>query len=538
GKFGVGFYSVFMVAKEVKIRTKSYQKDQPSIEWVSDGIQKYKIRQIDPCPRGTEITIFFRDDVKDFTNDWKIKEIIKKYSEFVGFPIQMLKEKEKEKSSSDDKKDEEQTAEKVEEPQEKEYVWETINSQTALWKRSTSEITDEQYKEFYKHTLGDYEDPFHYMHFSIEGATQFKALIYFPKKRNRNLFIAEPDWGIKIFSKNILIQEKNRDVLPEYFRFIKGVIDSEDLPLNVSRETIQATKVLARIKKALTSKIISELEKLAKDETAKYKEFWNEFGIFIKEGITSDFTNKEKLMPLLRFYSSKNEDELISLDDYLSRKKDDQKDIYYLVAESLELAKASPHLDYYLNNNYEVLFMTEPVDSFLMMNARDYKGNNFYNVDQASDESKEKGEKKEEKPEEETVSLKDLITRFKTVLGDKIADVKISDRLVNAPCRLVVSGFSSDMERVFQYMSQVQEGDKKGFSASKRILEINKNHQIIQNLESLVLADEKNTIIDLTINQLFHNASLQEGILDKPVEMIPDIVKIIEIATTLSTNNK
>ncbi|MHA1984112.1 MAG: molecular chaperone HtpG [Candidatus Hodarchaeales archaeon] len=530
GKFGVGFYSVFMVAKEVKIVTKSYIKNEPAIEWISDGVESYKIRTIKDIPRGTEITVSFRDDVKDFSDDFKIKEVVKKYSEFVTFPIKMLEEKVIKKEGEDEKE-----AEKDEE-KEKEFVWEPINKQQALWKRSSSEIEDTQYKEFFKHISGEFEDPFHQLHFSVEGATQFRALIYIPKKRNRNLFTAEPDWGMKIYSRNVLIQDKNRDVLPEYFRFIKGIIESEDFPLNVSRETIQATKVMNRVKKALSSKIISELERLAKDDEDKYNEFWNEFGIFIKEGITSDFQNKDKLLPLIRTYSSKSEDKVISLKTYMDRMKEGQNEIYYLVGENVQLAKSSPHLDYYNSNDFEVIFMVEPVDSFLMMNLREFKDKKFHNIDQAVDESKAEDKDKDKTDEEDPVSLKDLITRFKTVLGDKVGDIKSSERLVNAPCRLVATS-SSDMERVFQYMSQTQDNGQNQFPMSKRILEINKNHNIIQNLESLVLTDEKNEIIDLLINQLFSNSALQEGIMEKPVEMVPNIVELMELASKLASGN-
>ncbi|OLS27877.1 MAG: Chaperone protein HtpG [Candidatus Heimdallarchaeota archaeon LC_3] len=531
GKFGVGFYSVFMVAKEVRIKTKSYIKDEPAIEWISNGVESYKLKTIDSQQRGTEITIYFKDEVKEFSDEYKIKEIIKKYSDFVTFPIQMLKEKEVKKEEKEGKEAEK----KSEIPVEKEYIWDAINRQQALWKRSSSDINEEQYKEFFKHISGEFEDPFHYLHFSVEGATQFRALIYFPKKRNRNLFTAEPDWGVKVYSRNVLIQDKNRDVLPEYFRFIKGVIESEDIPLNVSRETIQATKVLNRVKKALTSKIVGELERLAKDDEGKYKDFWNEFGIFLKEGISSDPQNKDKLLPLLRFYSSKSEEEFISLKKYMDGMKEKEENIYYLVSDSVKTAKTSPHLDYFITNDLEVIFMTEPVDSFLMMNLRDYKDKKFHNIDQAVEEPKKADKDKKDVQDEVPVSLQDLITRFKTVLGDKIADVKTSTRLVNAPCRLVTSGASSDMERVFQYMSQANEQNP--MPMSKRILEINKNHEIIQNLESLVLTDDKNEIIDLLINQLFANSALQEGIMEKPVEMISDITKLMEMASKLASGN-
>ncbi len=503
GTFGVGFYSVFMVASEVRIRSRSYRLDTKGVEWISEGKSgEYTISPYDKPIRGTEVVLSLQEDASEFLNEYRIKNIVKKYSDFVPFPIKL--------------KDE------------------IINQQTPLWRKSKKEITDEDLKKFYNQVLLQYDEPLFNIHFSAEGTVQFHSLLFVPEKQNPSLFNPETDWGLNLYSHSVLIQEYSKDVLPQYFRFAKGIIESSDLPLNISRETVQSTRVLATIKKNITGKILKELDKLASKEKEKYSKFYREYGVFVKEGIATDFENKKALMNLLRFHSTKEEEELISLEAYTSRMKEGQNKIYYLVADDLEIARNSPHLDYYQANDLEVLLFTDPIDNYLPMHLTEFEDKPIFAIDQIMEEEKDEEEKEKEEAdemEEEPSVLPNLIERTKKILGDKIIDVKTSSHLIENPCRLVspADAIASSMERVFRYMDE-------GRAIPKKILEYNENHAITKNLEELISKDSTNEIIDLTIEQLFENALLQEGFLTKPGKMIPRIQTILELAVQNSLN--
>jgi molecular chaperone HtpG len=335
----------------------------------------------------------------------------------------------------------------------------------------------------------------------------------------------EPDWGLKLYSHNVLIQEKSKDLLPVYFRFVKGVVDSEDVPLNVSRETVQLNKVLERIKKSLTSKVINEIKKMASKEPDNYKKFWEEFGIFIKEGVASDQTNKEKLSKLLRFKSTKlADDEYTSLDAYIERMSEDQEKVYYLLADNLTVAKRSPHLEYFSDKGYEVLLLVEPIDGFIMMNLRDYEGKTLESIDQSTPDAKT-DDKKEDKKDEDKDEFDKLLDKFKAVLGEKIEDVRFTDRLKESPIRLVnpKTGLGSEMQRVYKAMDE-------NFEIPKKILEMNKNHPIITGISNIYSNDADSELVVMTIEQLFENALLQEGFHPQPGSMVPRINQIIEAA--------
>ena len=499
GQFGVGFYSVFMVANKVIVRSHSYKADAEPAEWESDGAGSFLVRD---CPskdtRGTDVIVYLKEeDSSDYLSEYKIKNIITKYSDYVPFPIYI---------------------------QGKDEV---ANKQESLWRKDAESITDEEYEKFYQHVSGAYDKPSFRIHYTIDAPIQFKTILFFPEKKNRNLFMPEPEWGLKLYSHNVLIQEKSKDLVPIYFRFIKGVVDSEDVPLNVSRETVQMNKVLERIKKSLTNKIINEISKMATKEPDQYKKFWEEFGVFIKEGVASDYTNKDKVAKLLRFKSSKlADDEYTSLDSYISRMKDGQESIYYLIGDNLDVVKRSPHLEFYKDKEFEVLYLTEAIDGFVMMNMRDFEGKKFESIDQASpDEEKKADDKKEEKKDEDKDEFDRLLDHFKSVLGAKVEGVQFTDRLKESPIRLVnpKTGLGSEMQRVYKVMDE-------NFEIPKKIVEINKDHEIIKGLSRMHKADDKSEMVDLVINQLFENSLLQEGFLKSPGSMVGRINQIIEAA--------
>jgi molecular chaperone HtpG len=535
GQFGVGFYSVFMIADEVIVRSRSFRADDNGIEWKSKGTGTYSIQDYPKEERGTDVIIKLKEeDSSDYLSEWKLKNIITKYSDYVPFPIFLDEDKEEEETKEEDVKEEE-TKEEIKEGEEEETKEEEVkeeerkpvNSQTSLWRKQPNEVSEEEYEKFYQHVASAYDKPFYQVHYSIDAPIQFKTLLFFPEKKNRNLFMPEPEWGLKLYSHNVLIQEKSKDLLPVYLRFIKGVVDSEDIPLNVSRETVQLNKVLERIKKSLTRKVISEISKIAKKKPDEYKKFWEELGIFIKEGIASDITNKDKLNKLLRFHSNKiAKDEYVSLDDYIDRMVEDQPSkIYYLLGDSLEVIQNSPHLDYYNEKGYEVLFLPEAIDGFVMMNLRDYEGKNFESIDQATPEEVKKEGEEEKKDVDEESDLGKLLKSFKDVLGEQVVEVRVSERLRESPVRLVnpAGGFGSEMQRVYRVMDE-------NFEIPKKILEVNKDHSIITGLTSLHTTNSEDELVKATIEQLFENALLVEGLHPEPGKIVPRINMIIDKA--------
>ncbi|MHA1169061.1 MAG: molecular chaperone HtpG, partial [Candidatus Hodarchaeales archaeon] len=477
GQFGVGFYSAFMVSKKVVVRTRSYKPEAEGVEWASEGSGKFTVKPINKASRGTEVILHLKDDASDFLNKWRLRTVINKYSDFVNFPVIIEGENE----------------------------GKPINKMVPIWHMADSEVKEEDYKEFYRSISFDFEEPLKRIKISADAPIQFKALLFIPRVRSQQIYTQQADWGLKIYSKKILVQDKSKDSLPEYMRFVRGVIDSEDLPLNVSREVVQTDRTIKRIRKVLVSKILSELKKMANKEKEDYLIFWNAFGPLIKEGITSIETKEDKLVELLRVRTSKS-DEWIPLSEYVDRMKDDQEEIYYLISSDLETAKSSSHLDYYIAKDLEVIFFTEPIDSFMLMHLREYKGKNLVAIDQEAPEPvKEEGEDESDSGDDEKKDTSDpLIEKFKAVLGDRVLDVKYSSKLVDNPSRLVGS-HGSEFQRVMRYMTD-------DYTAPKKVLEINKDHVIISRLKDLVESDsDTNKKVDMIIKQLFENHLLEDG---------------------------
>ncbi len=533
GQFGVGFYSAFLVSDKVEIKTRSFSPNAKAYHWTSDGETGYDIEETQKDERGTEIILHLKEDDLEYFESHRLKSLVKKYSDFVTFPIRLIEIK-KEEETEEKETDEE----KVEGSEEKEDKGpEILNSQQALWRQDPSTITQEQYLEFYRNTTNKYDEPFVTIHIKTESPIEFYSVLFIPSTKSASFYMPDVEWGLRLYSKKILIQEHNKDLLPEYLRFIVGVVDSEDLPLNVSREVVQNNRVIQTMKKYIQKKVIEELEKLASDDHEKYLKFYREYGVFLKEGVTQNDKNKDKLIRLLRFYSTYDHVDgrtgSVSLDDYITRMKPNQEEIYYLVGNDIELLKRSPHLEYYEKEGFEVLLLAEPIDNFLMINVREYEEKKFFLIDQDETESKtdtgseDEKEDKEDNEEEETGPHADLIKTFKEKLGDKVKDVKISQRLVSSPVRLVTpkGGLGSDFQRAMKYMSANNVGGGFGSDVLEgRILQINPEHPIIKGLEKKLNEDITSTIID----QLYENAVMSEGEVTDLNKVVKNMETIIE----------
>jgi molecular chaperone HtpG len=495
-----------MVADEVRVISRSYQPDAEAVEWVSDGGSDYRLGAAEKEERGTTIEVKLKEDAGDFASTWRLEQIIRKHSEYVAFPI---------------------------------YVGdkdEPVNRQTALWRQSPREVDQEQYEEFYKHLTLDFEKPLLHTHLVTDAPIDLRSILYIPAKRERGMLSLRTDHGLKLYIHNVLIQEYNKDLLPNYFRFVEGVVESEDLPLNISRETVQSSPAARRIQRALIRKLIRELKTLATEEPEQYAAFWEEFGPFIKEGVATapapvpeaDPKAKDDLVPLLRFHSSKGGDGLVSLADYAERMADDQTAIYYVLGEELSSVARSPHLDYFKAHDIEVLYMVDPIDSFVTAVLQEFEGKPLKNVDDAGLELPTKdeaeGEKAEGLPE---ADFNRVVGRFVKVLGDRVIEVRESKMLTGSPCRLVSpeDAPAREMSRVYRMLGQEYE-------TPKQILELNRGHPIIANLARLENDTPDADVIDVTIEQLFENQLLLEGLHPNPTDMIPRIQQLMEAATT------
>ncbi len=493
GQFGVGFYSVYMVADEVAVTSRSYRPDAQAVRWTSRGDNTYALEDAEQSERGTEIVVHLKEDAAEYAQDWKIEQIVKKHSDFVSFPIQV--------------KDR------------------AVNQQTALWRQSPREVTDEQYDNFYRQLTLDFEAPLRHIHFVADVPVDVHAVLFIPAKRERGMFSLRKDDGLKLYSRKILIQEYFKDLLPAYFRFVQGVVDSEDLPLNVSRESIQNNRAMAKLKSTLTHKLIGELEELGEKDAAKYAQFWQEFGLFVKEGVATDAAQQADLAKLLRFKTSRGgAEEWVSLPAYVERMKDDQTSIYYILGDDLASIARSPHLDYFRKHDLEVLYLTDPLDSFMVVTLKEFDGKQLQNVDDAALDLPTATDQ----PIESKVADADyaqLVARIKTVLGDKITEVRESKVLTDSPCRLVSpeEAAERDMQRVKRLLGQ-------DYEIPKKIMEINRGHQLMADLAALAHNGRNDALLDASIQQLYESALLVEGLLPNPAEMAPRIQLLMEAA--------
>jgi HSP90 family molecular chaperone len=496
GQFGVGFYSVFMVAEWVRVTSRSYRPEAEAVSWYATGEDNYQVGAAEMNERGTRVEIKLKEDAAEFAEEYRVKNIIHKHSDYIGFPI---------------------------------YIGEgsePVNKQTSLWRTSRQEITEEQYQEFYKQTTLDFEDPLMHIHMITDAPVQLYALLYIPAKMERGMFAMRKDDGLKLYSRNILIDEYNKDLLPEYLRFVQGVVDSEDLPLNVSRETVQSSGLMPKLKKVLTNQVLRDLEGLARKETEKYLAFWQEFGGYIKQGLSSFSAETDQLQGLLRFKTNLSPETWSSLEEYVSRMKEGQKVIYYIVGDDPKSVLRSPHLDYFQSQGTEVMLLTEPMDSFMLMGLRQYKDYELQNVAQAEIENPEKPQEEKEAEKIPDADFNSLIERFKEVLGERVTDVRASHRLSQSVARLADPDgtMNPELQRVYRYLG-------KDYEVPKKILELNPSHIILKNL----LQESNLELQTAVIEQIYDSALLVEGLHPDPSSMASRVQQIMEAALARNT---
>jgi molecular chaperone HtpG len=556
GQFGVGFYSAFMVAEWIRVTAHSFRKDAEAQTWFSAGEDTYTIEPGGQTERGTTVIVKLKEDAAEFAEENRLREIIKKHSDFIPYPIYLGEEKQ------------------------------LVNQRTALWRQSPREVEAEKYDEFYRQFTLDFEPPLTHGHMVVDAPVQLYALLFVPSSAEKNIFSLRKEEGLKLYARKVLIQEYSRDLLPEYFRFMQGVVDSEDLQLNVSRESIQSSRVIAQIRRALTGKVLDMLKKMAEEEkTAKarrneeeataraqkpkedakeeeqtaeaepteekeagteqdsdkepkkeqsYTKFWGSFGRFIKEGIataggpTGDREGLETLPPLLRYHTLNHPGELVSLDDYIRDLKPDQKKIYYILGDDDRSVIHSPHLDVFRHAGVDVLLMTDPLDSFTLITLNKYK--DFPLVNASAEQPEVKAE---EQPAAETESgvkseplaadvLESLVQRFKDALGERVSDVRSTDRLIDSPARLVdkEGSLNQEVQRVYRLLRQEYE-------VPQKVLEINPRHSILKKLSEQPAEGEISKII---IEQIYEDALLIEGLHPDPAGMIERIQELMKAA--------
>ena len=490
GQFGVGFYSSFLVGSEVTLLTrKAGAPVTEGVKWISDGSGEYTLETMDKPVRGTEITIKLNKDDKEYAGKFRVKSVIAKYSDHISLPIQMLK---------DPELDDDGKPVKGQEPE-----WEAINTGSALWARPKKDISEEEHNSFYTSLTYDPEPPAFTIHNRVEGNMEYISLFYIPAKAPFDLWDREQRHGIKLYVRRIFISDDAKTLMPNYLRFVRGLVDSADLPLNVSREFLQQNREIDKIRAASVKKVLNEIKKLAKKDDEKYNDLWKEYGRVLKEGVIEDNDNKDTLAKLARFASTHKDDEAqtISLDDYIARMPEKQKEIFYVTADNHNAANSSPHLEVFRKNNIEVLLLSDPVDEWFVSHLTEYEGKALKSIakgdldidDLKTVESKEEIEKKEE-------AMKPLVEKFKAILEDQVKDVKISDRLVDSPSCLVADAYDmgGNMERILQAIGQ-------DAPSSKPILEINPEHAIVKQID--VDGDQ----VEEWARLLFDQAALAEG---------------------------
>ncbi len=480
GQFGVGFYSVFMVASMVKLVTKRAGSDESAVVWESSGENEFTLSDTVKKTRGTEITIYLKEEESTYAELYQVRSIIKKYSDFIAFPIYLPDDKGKE---------------------------EVVNESKPIWKRPASELNDEQYELFYKQSLHGFEKPLCTIHSQAEGVLEYAYVLFIPEKAPFDLFNMERKHGVKLYVKRVFIMEDCKDLLPEYLRFIKGVVDSEDLPLNVSREMLQHNPIMEKMKKNLVVKVLGKLKEMAENSPDQFKTFWKQFGSVLKEGIHTDFENKDKLLEILRLQSSMGaKEEYTTLKEYVSRMREDQKDIYYILAENRELAEKSPHLEVLRSKSVEVLYMVDPIDEWIVTDINTYEGKQLKSITAGNLDLGEldKDTKKENEKAEST--YKKLTERIKNILAEEVKDVRVSMRLAGSPACLVSdeSGMGIQMEKMMKAMGQ-------DVPESKKTLEINPHHQAIININAMYEKNATDPALDEYVKLICDQALIAEG---------------------------
>ncbi len=497
GQFGVGFYSAFVVAEEVIVTSLSYRPDAEAAEWRSTGDETFTIGPAERDQRGTTITLKLREDAAEFATPWRVKQVIKRHSDFVAFPI---------------------------------YVdGEQANQQTALWRQQPQQVSAEEYTKFYQELTFDYTDPLLHLHVSTDAPIDLHAILFVPATRERGLLERRIEGKIKLYSRKVLIQEEAKDLLPPHFRFVEGVVDSEDLPLNVARETVQGTQIHQRIRRTLTGRLTRALGEMANDEPEKYATFWQEFGPFLKEGIAIDPTVRGDLLPLLRFHSTKAAgDSLIGLADYVERMAEGQEAIYYVLAGDLESARQSPHLEALAARDLEALLLTDVFDSVMLEGLREYEGKPLQNLDDPN--LKLPGDNAGAESRVDDAAFNTLTARIAAILGERIAEVRGSSILQASPARLISADAGPGRE-----MARFQRMLGRDYSVPVKTLELNRGHQLTVDLAQRVADNADDPLVELLVEQLYDNALLLEGLHPNPAAMVGRLQALMEAAAHPAT---
>ncbi|MBN1646736.1 MAG: molecular chaperone HtpG [Spirochaetales bacterium] len=502
GQFGVGFYSCFMVADKVEVLSRKAGEDKAWL-WTSDGKSGYEVKEAEKKSWGTEITLYLNDEGKEYTSKWQIDSLIKKYSNHIAFPIYLEYEHTSYEGEGEKRKEK------------KELKTEQINSASALWKRNKSELKDEDYNEFYKTVFGDSEDPLLYLHTRAEGSQEYTTLFYIPRKAPFDMNYAEYHPGVKLYVRRVFITDDEKELMPVYLRFLRGVIDSEDLPLNVSREILQQNRALTAIRNASVKKILGELQTISENNPELYKEFYSQYARPLKEGLYADFANREALLELVRFKTTAS-DEMTSLKSYKERMKEDQKAIYYITGDRESTLRKSPLLEAYKKKDIEVLIMDDEIDEIVMPGVNNYKSTDLKSVNRSNtaDDIKEETDKEKEK------EIKPLLKKIKDILGDRVKEVKASARLSDSPSCIV----ADENDPTIQMQQMMKALGQKDLPEVVPILEINPDHEIVKKLGE---AKEKQLIEDISFLLLEQAMVLEGAELKEPVEFVQRINRVM-----------
>jgi molecular chaperone HtpG len=495
GQFGVGFYAVFMVADDVMVETRHADPDSIGLRWQSDGKGSFTIEECDKATRGTHISFTLKDEAKEFSDAYRLKSIIQKYSNFVDFPILLNGEQ--------------------------------ANNVRALWQAPKDSVTPDEAHEFYKFISGDYQDPLGYTHLSIEGSVNFKALVFIPETPPMRPYSLDQDTSLHLYANKVLIQENCKELLPEYLRFARGVVDTDDLPLNVSREITQTSPQMTKIRNVITGKILGLLEEWAAEDIPRFEKFYRAVGSVFKVGINTDFANREKITNLLRFETSTTDaSALVSLKDYASRMSLKQTEIYYLAGERRETMLNNPNMEYFTKHNVEVLLLTDPMDIIVVPSIPQFDGKNLVSIDKANVNVNINEQTSDNTPDTASTDDSTLLGLFKEVLGDSVEDVIPSKRLVDSAVTLVVGkeGLDVQMEKMMKMLD-------KDFKGGRKVLEVNMEHPLIKNIARMQLASAGSPLLRLYVSHLYEGALLIEGNMPSPALFVRRMTEIMTDAT-------
>lgn len=493
GQFGVGFYSAFIVADKVTVRTRAAgAKADEGVFWESAGEGEYTLAEIEKADRGTEITLHFREGEDDFLDAWRVRNVISKYSDHIALPVEI------------ETKDEENDT----------VAWEKINKAQALWTRNKGEISDEEYNEFYKHIAHDFSDPAIWSHNRVEGKQEYTSLLYIPSRAPFDMWNRDSKHGLKLYVQRVFIMDDAEQFMPNYLRFVRGLIDSSDLPLNVSREILQDSRVTQSLRAALTKRSLQMLEKLAKDDAEKYQQFWKEFGLVLKEGPAEDHANQEAIAKLLRFATTQSEGaaQTVSLEDYVSRMVEGQEKIYYITADSYAAAKSSPHLELFRKKGIEVLLLSDRIDEWMMSYLTEFDGKAFQSVSKADESLSKLADEETEAQKEAEKALEPFVDRVKTLLGERVKEVRLTHRLTNTPAIV-----TTDANEMTTQMAKLFAAAGQDVPEVKYIFEINPEHTLVKRVADTQDEARFAEWVELLLDQAL---LAERGTLDDPNQFI------------------